>query len=240
MKVFHKKGPTFWELATQALKGTTEGYDLLAPKFEYTPFRTPDELLNPLVRAVQRQPVRRALDLACGNGAISRALIPVVEDQIVGVDVSEGMLAEARTLRDELGDVGPTLEFKHQDIFTMTYEDEFDVLCTAGAFGHILHHQQDQFIERVKSALRPDGRFIFITIKKPPKSNPVWWAARGFNAAMHVRNAVIKPPFIMFYLTFTLERASEVLWRHGFDVSAEAPFAGTKHDLFRVVTARLR
>ena len=40
--MFHAKGPTFWELAVQALSSTEHGYDLLAPKFDYTPFRTPD------------------------------------------------------------------------------------------------------------------------------------------------------------------------------------------------------
>ncbi len=222
------------------MQGTTEGYDLLAPKFEYTPFRTPDNLLEPLIREVQKEPVRDALDLACGNGAIARALTPVVENRILGIDVSDGMLTEARRLRDELGVEKPRLEFENQDLFEMSYENEFDLVCTAGAFGHILQNQQDVFIDRVKAALRPNGRFIFITVKKPSKSNPVWWAARGFNAAMHIRNTIKKPPFIMFYLTFTLERASEVLWRHGFDVSAEAPFEGTNYDLFRVVTARPR
>ena len=47
--MFHPKGPTLLELTKQALSSTTKGYDLLAEKFEYTPFRTPDILLEPLV-----------------------------------------------------------------------------------------------------------------------------------------------------------------------------------------------
>ena len=41
--MFHPQGPTFWELARQALSSTQRGYDLLAPKFDFTPFRTPHD-----------------------------------------------------------------------------------------------------------------------------------------------------------------------------------------------------
>jgi len=44
--MFHPAGPTFWELAEQCLSSTERGYDLLAPKFDFTPFRTPDEILD--------------------------------------------------------------------------------------------------------------------------------------------------------------------------------------------------
>ena len=44
--MFHPKGPSFFELVEQALSSTERGYDLLAPKFDYTPFRTPDEILE--------------------------------------------------------------------------------------------------------------------------------------------------------------------------------------------------
>jgi cyclopropane fatty-acyl-phospholipid synthase-like methyltransferase len=167
--------------------------------------------------------------------------MPVVDERILGIDISEGMLQEARHLVAELQskEAKPRIEFANQDLFSMAFESEFDLVCSAGAFGHILKPQQDQFVDRVRQSLRPGGRFVFITVKSPKVSDPKWWAARGFNAAMHARNALIQPPFIMFYLTFTLERASEVLWRNGFDVSVTAPFEGSRFDLFRVVSARI-
>ena len=44
--MFHPNGPTFWEFAVKRLSSTQRGYDLLAPKFDYTPFRTPQGLLD--------------------------------------------------------------------------------------------------------------------------------------------------------------------------------------------------
>src|ERR687888_2326849 len=49
MRMFIKSnrpGPTFFELAKQVLSSTERGYDLLAPKFDLTSFRTPDWLIE--------------------------------------------------------------------------------------------------------------------------------------------------------------------------------------------------
>jgi hypothetical protein len=39
--MFSPQGPSLRELAMQALSSVEGGYDLLAPKFDHTPFRTP-------------------------------------------------------------------------------------------------------------------------------------------------------------------------------------------------------
>lgn len=233
--MFDEKGPTFFELAKQALSGTTEGYDMLAPKFEYTPFRTPDELLGPMVDAAAEEKVYRALDVCCGNGAIARALAPIVEEEVVGVDVSEGMLEEARRLAE--GGEGAPIVFRNEDVFEMQYDAEFDVVATAGAFGHILEPDQQNFVDRVYRALKPGGRFIFVTSEMPLPTSLGWWAARGFNAAMHIRNMMIDPPFIMFYLTFTVDRAASLLWDRGFSVEVRTPYADTPYRGARLVVA---
>ena len=48
--MFDPEGPTLFELARQALSSTEHGYDLLAPKFDVTPFRTPDAILTRAAR----------------------------------------------------------------------------------------------------------------------------------------------------------------------------------------------
>ncbi|MGH9390763.1 MAG: SAM-dependent methyltransferase, partial [Vicinamibacteria bacterium] len=77
--MFHPEGPTFWELARQALSSTERGYDLLAPKFDVTPFRTPDEILRGTAVYLRADPPGRALDLCCGTGAMVEVLRPLVQ-----------------------------------------------------------------------------------------------------------------------------------------------------------------
>src|SRR5438270_588909 len=97
--MFHPQGPTLWELAVQALSSTERGYDLLAPKFEFTPFRTPDDILAKVAEHLQTLGAfDSALDVCCGTGAGLRFLRPFCRQRAVGLDVSAGMLAEARRL----------------------------------------------------------------------------------------------------------------------------------------------
>src|SRR5437588_4372209 len=97
--MFHPQGPTFWELAVQALSSTEKGYDLLAPKFDYTPFRTPDVVLEAVAAQLRAlAPFDAALDVCCGTGAAMRFLRPLCRQRVVGLDISAGMLAVARQL----------------------------------------------------------------------------------------------------------------------------------------------
>ena len=73
--VFSPEGPSVRELAVQALSSVEGGYDLLAPNFDHTPFRTPDGVLDATAEALRPLgPFGRGLDVCCGTGAGLRVL----------------------------------------------------------------------------------------------------------------------------------------------------------------------
>ena len=223
--MFHPRGPTFWELAEQALSSTERGYDLLAPKFDYTPFRTPDIVLAPAIeRVAQAGPIAAALDICCGTGAAMQQLRPHCQQRLVGIDVSRGMLDVARAnLADEVGrkNAPPHLEFILGDALDMPFDCEFDLAVCFGAHGHILPKDEPRFVNQIAKVLRPGGRFAFVSGYMPPLWSPRLWLARAFNAAMQARNVLFQPPFIMYYLTFMLPRAARLLEQGGFDVAID-------------------
>ncbi len=201
--MFHPKGPTFFELARQALSSTERGYDLLAPKFDFTPFRTPAFVLDAVREHLSGSDYssQRAVDFCCGTGAGMQMLLNLGFSHVQGIDFSQGMIEQARKnlKRDR---EQQTFDMDFGDVMQPRYDAEFDMAVSFGAFGHILPKQEKDFIQRVSESLKPGGRFVFVTTPMLPMWSPAYWMARGFNAAMHVRNLMIKPKFIMFYLTF--------------------------------------
>jgi len=218
--VYHPEGPTFLELMRQALASTERGYDMLAPKFDHTPFRTPDPVLEAMATAIRDGgPVDAALDVCCGTGAAMRHLRPLCKTRVIGLDFSAGMLEEAkRRLEDAPGDA--RVELVRGDALALPFDSEIDVVTSVGAFGHILPEDEDRFVAGIARALRPGGRFVFATGERPPVTSSWFWAAHGFNAVMRARNAVLKPEFIMYYLTFLWPDVKPLLERHGFRVEA--------------------
>ncbi len=235
--MFHPQGPTFRELAVQALSSTERGYDLLASKFDYTPFRTPDWLLDPVAEHLRPlAPFGTALDACCGTGAGIRMLRPLCRERVVGLDFSQGMLAVCRQrVADRPGKV--PVELVRGDALAMPFAAAFDLVTCFGAFGHIQERDEPSFVAEVARVLRPGGRFVFVTGYLPSVVSPGYWMARAFNAAMHVRNFLIAPPFIMYYLTFLLPRARRLLERAGLVVTDQPLGLARPWDRLRLVTA---
>ena len=214
--MFHPNGPTFFELARQGLSSTQRGYDLLAPKFDYTPFRTPDAILTGVAREIA--PFEDALDVCCGTGAAVWALRPLGK-RIVGLDFSAGMLAEARRRLGPAGAGGAAVEWVEGDALDMPFVSRFDLVTSFGAFGHILPKDEPRFVRGVRRALKPGGTFAFVTAREPRAFSRAWLFGRTYNAVTHIRNAVWRPKFIMFYLTFLLPAVQALLEAEGFSVT---------------------
>lgn len=235
--MFGKNGPTLLELARQALSSTQCGYDLLAPKFDVTPFRTPDEILRPALEAIG--PVDAALDLCCGTGAAMELLLPKVRKRLVGVDFSHGMLQQGRrNLSAYAGRVSP--EWVQADVRALSFRQEFDLVTCFGALGHIVPEEQRAFLRMIHAALRPGGQFLFVTGYPPALLSPASLALRGFNAVMRIRNTLRRPPFIMYYLMFLLPEIEQTLTEEGFEVEVRSGLFARPFDRYRLVVATRR
>lgn len=219
----------------QALSSTRGGYDLLAPRFDATPFRTPDALLKHVVKDLSDgPPIGSAIDVCCGTGAVLRHLRPL-STRVVGVDFSPGMLEVAEASLAQVP--GGALELVQADALDLPFDEAFDVATCFGALGHFPPHEQPRFLRSVHRALRPGGRFVLVTANPPPPWKPAFWIGHVFNLIMRVRNALISPPFIMYYLEFTLDDAVRGLTEAGFEVQTR-PLGWSVRPELQLVTGR--
>lgn len=240
--MFSPEGPSLRELAVQALSSVEHGYDLLAPKFDHTPFRTPAPLLHAVAAMLERiGPFDDGLDLCCGTGAGAEVLTKVCRESVTGVDFSAGMLAVAQA-RVRNGE--PRVSWVRGDARALPFAPAFDLVVSFGAFGHFLPRELPGLFDQVHSVLRPGGCFAFPVIAPPRPTSPAYWMLSGFDAAMKVRNAVWRPPFVMYYRDFRLGYVRTELERTGFDVDLHSlPEFGHRGDgspRVRMVAARRR
>ncbi|MGW5334671.1 class I SAM-dependent DNA methyltransferase [Streptomyces bauhiniae] len=235
--MFSPEGPRVRELAVQALSSVERGYDLLAPKFEQTPFRTPAPVLDAVAKALGPVgPFEDGLDLCCGTGAGLAVLGGLCRRSVTGVDFSAGMLEVARR------GLGEGVALVRADARALPFRAAFDLVVSFGAFGHFLPSELPGLFAQVHSALRPGGRFVFPVLAPPRPSSPAYWMLLGFDAVMRVRNAVWRPPFVMYYRAFRLGDVRRELELAGFTVGLQPlPEFGLRADgspRARLVTAR--
>jgi ubiquinone/menaquinone biosynthesis C-methylase UbiE len=212
--MFSPQGPSLRELAVQALSSVEHGYDLLAPKFDHTPFRTPRSVLDATREALAEfGPFRDGVDICCGTGAGMRVLRPLCQERVTGVDFSAGMLAEARGAH-------PDASWVRADARALPFTEGFDLAVTFGALGHFLPAERPALFAEAFRVLRPGGLFAFAMGTPPPMTSVAHWALLGFDVAMRVRNAVWRPPFVMYYRTTPIRALRDDMAAAGFTVQS--------------------
>ncbi|MBD3403710.1 methyltransferase domain-containing protein [candidate division GN15 bacterium] len=107
------------------------------------------------------------LDVGCGVG---RHAIELARRgyQVTGLDISEGMLAQARAAADE---AGVTVEWVQADATAFATDRRFDgaVCLCEGAFGllgggHDPYEQGPMILRNIHRALQPEGRLIITVL----------------------------------------------------------------------------
>jgi SAM-dependent methyltransferase len=146
------------------------------------------------------------LDWGCGCGRIARMLIQQSHrpTRYLGLDLHRGMV---RWCQDNLVPHAPGFEFRHHDVFDMSYnpdstndwlpfpapDDSFTLAIAWSVFTHVNEAQAVQYLREMARVLRPGGRLMstwFLFDKREfPMMQPFQNAL--FINDVHPANAVI-------------------------------------------------
>lgn len=98
----------------------------------------------------------KVLDVPCGEGRVALELAGR-GFEVVGVDISPGLLAAARQRADERRF---TVEWHEADMRHLPWEGVFDAaFCWGDSFGYMDDAGNQQFLAAVQRALKPGGRW---------------------------------------------------------------------------------
>lgn len=107
---------------------------------------------------VQLSPTATILDVACGTGEFERLLLNEnPKQQVVGVDISDKMLAIAR----QKCQAYPNVEFHTASVTSLPFKSHsFDWVLSANAF-HYFNEPLEALAE-IKRVLKPNGRVVIL------------------------------------------------------------------------------
>jgi ubiquinone/menaquinone biosynthesis C-methylase UbiE len=149
--------PWLWRVFRPALSAT---FDRLAPTWDT---RSVDQVrLGAIELAFDavEQPPRTVLDLGTGTGSVARFAAGRWPDaEITGVDVSPGMIEEARRLATT-----PRQRYDVADAFRLPYPD--------GAFELVALNNMIPFFDELARVTAPGGR-VAIAFSRGPET-PIW------------------------------------------------------------------
>ena len=117
------------------------------------------------VDALQLRPGNTVIEIGCGTGLNFPLLQEAVgeEGRIVGVDITDAMLRQARSRVDEEG--WENVELVHSDAASYRFPEGTDGILST--FALTLVPEYDEVIRRGARALTPGGRWVVADMKLP-------------------------------------------------------------------------
>ncbi|MEV0295316.1 methyltransferase domain-containing protein [Nocardia sp. NPDC050710] len=133
-------------------------FDDYAPRFEESlvgrlAYRVPQQLATAIEQASSGRGFGRVVDLGCGTGLMGQLLRPLA-DRLEGVDLSAGMLAEAR--RKGIYD---RLEQDDLTAFLADEDEAFDLIAAADVLNYV--GTLEPVLTSAARALSPNGLIAF-------------------------------------------------------------------------------
>ncbi|MFB6366036.1 class I SAM-dependent methyltransferase [Paenibacillus elgii] len=121
------------------------------------------------------------LDVGCGTGAITRGIAEIVgpEGRVLGIDSNPALIEQARK---SFGNIRG-LEFEVGDIFSLPYQDEFDIVTTARVLQWLSNPLEA--ITVLEFSTKPGGRVLVLDYNhekitwepEPPSSMKSFYSA---------------------------------------------------------------
>ena len=147
------------------------------------------DITEKTIRRMNLRPGERVLDLGCGSGWATRLLARLVADgpegfgQVVGVDVSDGMIRQARAASKDFDNVmfvwGSATQIPWEENF-------FDKMLSVESFYY--YPDQERALAELFRVMAPKGRlFILINLYKDNAYSLQW--VDKLKVPVHVRSA---------------------------------------------------
>lgn len=164
------------------------------------------------LRVVQSlEPCEHILELACGTGIWTQALLTIGQ-HITALDASPEMLEINRRKLNNA-----RVHYQQADLFAWEPEQTYDLVFFAFWLSHVPPERLDDFFARVQRAVRPGGQ-LFIVDQYAPLPDDLLLPQEGI---FHTRTLHDGRAFKIVKVFYDLALLEEELAQHGFTVATQ-------------------
>ena len=161
-------------------------------------------------------PVDTALELACGTGIWTEELAQVAR-RVTALDGSPEVLELNRLRLAALDTNAPHVTHLQADLFAWEPDREFDLVIFCFWISHIPEERLDVFLDKVRRATRPGGRFFLVDSRNESTSMAKNHDRPTVESGVRVRKLNDGREFRVVKLFHEPEALAERFRRHGFD-----------------------
>jgi len=119
------------------------------------------------IKMLEEVQPKRILDIASGTGDFAIAALKLGPVEVVGMDISEGMLEVGRKKMTKLG-VSNIVDMRLGDSEALPFEDNYFDGLTVG-FGVRNYENLEKGLSEMLRVVRPGGKLIILEFSKPKK-----------------------------------------------------------------------
>jgi demethylmenaquinone methyltransferase/2-methoxy-6-polyprenyl-1,4-benzoquinol methylase len=163
----------------------------------------------------QLGPCEQMLELACGTGTWTRALLPLGHE-LTAIDASPEMLALAR---QKVGNA--SVQFQQADLFQWQPRQQYDLVFFANWLSHVPPQRLDAFLGTVARAVRPGGSLAIMDQYAPMQEDREISVQTEGGAVYANRSLLNGQTFIIVKVFYDLHTIENLLDALGFAVTVQ-------------------
>ncbi|MGH9533736.1 MAG: class I SAM-dependent methyltransferase [Terriglobales bacterium] len=179
------------------------------------------------IQHMQLAPQQRILELGCGDGWACRLLARLLDSgsQLVGMDISDEMIRQARNKSTDFGNVS----FLWGSAESIPWQDDYFTKAWAIESFYYYEHQE-KVLDELKRVLAPMARLFLVMCIYKENTDTLRWVEQA-NVPIHVRSA-------QEYQAMLAARGWIEVAAEEFFPEAGAPPETRSHDRALLLTAR--
>jgi len=157
-----------------------------------------NEISEKMIYSLKPENKSKCLDLTCGTGFVTSKIYDLTKGDVIGVDISEGMIKKAKEKHKEKCRF---IQSDAIDFLRKQPKESYDIITCAWGLGYL---EINKFLKEVKRVLKPNGKLGIIDNSTFSNWEMIWFLILALSEKPDALKNMIKSHYILSNKTLSL------------------------------------